>query len=239
MSQAWFRLYAEFATDPKVQMMNEVMQRRLIMLFCLRCSDVTVTASDDEIAFQLRISSDELTETKELFIRKGFIDKDWNIVKWDKRQFASDSSAARTRAYRDRQRNDDVTSQKQLSDALEQNRTEQIQRKDSAQKRATSAVTFKTWIESIPDGEHAIPPDDPVYVYAERVGLPEAYLRLEWAWFKAKYAEDGKRQKSWPQKFRNAVEGGWGNLWRLAPDGQYFLTTQGQQLERSLTGGVS
>lgn len=104
--------------------------------------------------------------------------------------------------------------------------------------RNPPAITFKTWINSIPEGEDAIPPDDPVYAYAERVGLPEAYLRLEWAWFKAKYLADGKRQKSWPQKFRNAVEGGWGNLWRLAPDGQYFLTTQGQQLERSVNGSA-
>lgn len=108
--------------------------------------------------------------------------------------------------------------------------------KEDAPSRSTPAVTFKTWIESIPEGEHAIPPEDPVYAYAERVGLPEAFLRLEWSWFKAKYLLETKRQKDWRQKFRNAVEGGWGNLWRLAPDGQYFLTTQGQQLERSLTG---
>ena len=32
----WMRLYAEFATDPKVQMMSEAMQRRHVMLFCLK-----------------------------------------------------------------------------------------------------------------------------------------------------------------------------------------------------------
>lgn len=137
MSQQWFRLYAEFATDPKVQMMSEVMQRRLIMLFCLRCSDVTVTASDDEIAFQLRISVEELAETKALFIAKKFIDNAWNIVQWDKRQFASDSSAARTRAYRDRKRDVVVTSHVTNSDALEQNRTEQIQNRTEKAGRGT------------------------------------------------------------------------------------------------------
>lgn len=111
-------------------------------------------------------------------------------------------------------------------------------KESDASTRQSSPVTFKTWIESIPEGEYAIPPGDPVYAYAERVGLPEAYVRLEWAWFKQKYLLETKRQKDWRQKFRNAVEGGWGNLWRLAPDGTYFLTTQGQQLERSL-GGVA
>ncbi|WP_313114971.1 hypothetical protein [Stenotrophomonas indicatrix] len=124
MANAWFRMYAEFASDAKVQMMSEAMQRRLLMVFCMRCSDVTVTLSDDEIAFQMRITTEELAETKALFLRKGFIDQSWNVLNWEKRQFASDSSAARTRAYRDRQRDKTVTSQVTKGDALEQNRTD-------------------------------------------------------------------------------------------------------------------
>ncbi len=64
MANPWFRLYHEFATDPKVQMLSEVDQRRFIMLLCLRCSNDDVTLHDDEVAFQLRISSEEFTETK-------------------------------------------------------------------------------------------------------------------------------------------------------------------------------
>lgn len=119
VANPWFRMYAEFATDPKVQMLPEAMQRRLVMLFCMRCGDVTVTLSDDEIAFHLRISDADLAETKALFIAKGFIDSKWGIKNWDKRQFASDSSAARTRAYRDRRRNKVVTSQVTNGDAID------------------------------------------------------------------------------------------------------------------------
>lgn len=119
MSNTWFRMYAEFASDPKVQMMSEVMQRRLVMLFCMRCGDVTVTLCDEEIAFHLRISDADLAETKALFIAKGFVDSAWNIANWDKRQFASDSSAARTRAYRERIRCKSVTSQVTKCDALD------------------------------------------------------------------------------------------------------------------------
>lgn len=119
MSLSWFRMYAEFAMDAKVQSMSEAMQRRLVMVFCLRCSDVTVTLCDEEIAFQLRISEHELAETKALFMRKGFIDDSWNPKNWDKRQYASDSSAARTRAYRERQKNKDVTSPKRPRDLLD------------------------------------------------------------------------------------------------------------------------
>ena len=59
MANQWFRMYAEFATDPKVQMLSEVDQRRYIMLLRLRCGNGDVTFHDDEVAFQLRINSEE------------------------------------------------------------------------------------------------------------------------------------------------------------------------------------
>ena len=100
MSNPWFRLYAEFAHDPKVQMLSEVMQRRYVMLMCMRCSNDLVTLHETEIAFHLRISDEELASTKALFIAKGFIDPTWNLLNWEKRQFASDSSAARVAKHR-------------------------------------------------------------------------------------------------------------------------------------------
>lgn len=43
MANSWFRLYAEFATDPKVQMMSEAEQRRCVIRMCIRCNgDVTL-----------------------------------------------------------------------------------------------------------------------------------------------------------------------------------------------------
>ena len=108
MSNPWFRMYAEFAHDPKVQMLSEVMQRRYIMLMCMRCSNVTVTLRDEEIAFQLRITDAELAETKALFVKKGFISNDWNLLNWEKRQFVSDhdpSGAERQKRFREKKRN--------------------------------------------------------------------------------------------------------------------------------------
>ena len=96
----WFRMYSEFANDPKVQSISEAMQRRLVMLLCLRSSNTLVTLHDDEIAFALRITEPELAETKALFVRKGFITDGWEIQNWDKRQFVSDSSASRVAKHR-------------------------------------------------------------------------------------------------------------------------------------------
>jgi hypothetical protein len=100
MANQWFRLYAEFATDPKVQMMSEADQRRFIMLLCLRCSNGCVTLHDEEIAFQLRISNEEWLRSKALFVSKGVLTDDSLPTAWDKRQFVSDSSAERVSRHR-------------------------------------------------------------------------------------------------------------------------------------------
>lgn len=100
----WFRMYGEFATDPKVQMMSEVLQRRYIMLLCLRCSNGDVTLQDDEIAFQLRISDFEWEQTKATLQAKGLIDKDGKPANWEKRQYLSDSSAERVSRHREKKK---------------------------------------------------------------------------------------------------------------------------------------
>lgn len=98
MANPWFRLYSEFQHDPKVQLMPEVMQRRLVMLLCARCACDAL--SDEVVAFQWRIDPSEAQETKVLFMRQGFIDADWNVLNWNKRQFVSDSSTERVRKHR-------------------------------------------------------------------------------------------------------------------------------------------
>lgn len=106
MANPWFRLYSEFAHDPKVQMMSEAMQRRYIMLMCMRCNG-DVTLHDDEVAFHLRISTEDWAQTKELFIKKGFIDSELNLLNWEKRQFKTDSgssSADRVRRHREKKK---------------------------------------------------------------------------------------------------------------------------------------
>lgn len=116
MANPWFRLYHEFATDPKVQMLSEAMQRRFIMLLCLRCCNGDETLQDEEVAFQLRISVDEYATTKAALIAKNLIDKDNKPLAWSVRQFDSDSSTPRVKAYRDRkksERNGDETLQQQ------------------------------------------------------------------------------------------------------------------------------
>jgi DNA-binding protein Fis len=98
MANPWFRLYSEFADDPKVQIMPEAMQRRLVMLMCSRCKGETL--HETQRAFQWRISREELNETKRIFVEHGFIDDDWTLRNWDRRQYVSDVSTERVRKHR-------------------------------------------------------------------------------------------------------------------------------------------
>jgi hypothetical protein len=127
----WFRMYGEFATDPKVQMLSEAMQRRLVMLFCLECSNgietFHVTERETSIAFALRVSDEEIALTKTVFLAKGFINNDWTLRNWSTRQYESDSSTARVKAWREKkkaQSQQGETLQKRSSNAPEQNRTD-------------------------------------------------------------------------------------------------------------------
>lgn len=100
MGMPWFRMYHEFATDPKVQMLSESMQRRYVMILCLRCCNDNVTLQDEEVAFQLRLSNDEWLETKSVLMSKNLITEHNVPASWDKRQMSSDSSAERVRKHR-------------------------------------------------------------------------------------------------------------------------------------------
>ena len=80
MANTWFRLYAEFSTDPKVQVLSEVDQRRYIMLLCLDNDNKLASLSDLEVAFKLRVSLEELLITKQKFIKLELVDDAWNIT---------------------------------------------------------------------------------------------------------------------------------------------------------------
>lgn len=136
----WFRLYAEMASDAKIQMLAFEDQRHYVMLLCLECNG-TLTASVPSEAYRERLIAKALgldatsaSEAKRRLIEGGLIGGDWHPLKWDSRQFKSDHDAAerkRNQRLRDKEResHNDVTTESGDSHALDQNRadTEQIQ----------------------------------------------------------------------------------------------------------------
>ena len=125
----WFRMYAEFATDPKIRTMSDSLQIRLIRLFCLRSSGLTEKLSEDELKYGLGCNDNEtFHETKSSFQAKGFIDENWAVLNWNKRQFVSDSSTERVNKFRARQalkQSETFQKRDETQNETHQNRTEQ------------------------------------------------------------------------------------------------------------------
>lgn len=84
------------------------------------------------------------------------------------------------------------------------------------------------------EGVKPIPPDDPVWAYASRVGLSPEMVRLAWLAFKRKRLASGKGQRDWRATFRNAVRGNWERVWFIPGGGEPTLSTVGEQLRREL-----
>jgi hypothetical protein len=115
--------------------MSEADQRRLVLLFCQRCKEQKRT--DVEQSFKWRVSLDEIAKTKAVFVQNGFIDEEWNLIHWDKRQFLSDSSTERTRRYRERKRTS--PERHDVTDVTKRDGLDQIQiRSEQKQNRGRS-----------------------------------------------------------------------------------------------------
>lgn len=211
MANPWFRMYAEFAHDPKVQMLSEAMQRRYMMLMCMRCCNELVTLQDDEVAFHLRITNAEWNETKQLFIAKGFIDEALNLLNWEKRQFKSDSSAVRVAKHRAKvraSRTSDVTLQVTEANALD---TDTDTYKEEANASSSTASASDETDRSIP----ACPHGELLAIFAEQLPtLPQP--RAE-AW-------TGARAKSLACRWKWVMTA-------KKPSGQRYATTKTEGLD--------
>ena len=248
MANQWFRVYGEFATDPKVQMLSEADQRRYIMALCLRCSNGDVTLHDDEVAFQLRISNEEWARTKAVLVAKELIDEDNKPTKWDKRQYVADSSAERVSRHREKKKqacNVTVTPPDTETDTETESKPDSLRessplaaderKADEKEKSVTNgkSVTFKTWLANIKaKGERAVSDYKPLWDYCETVKLPAEWVEIAWAIFVKRYTKEEKAKKKryidWRRVFLRVVEENWLRLWYYSEkDGQFRLTTAG------------
>ncbi len=104
----WFRMYVDFLNDAKMVKLAFEDQRHFIGLLALKSDG----ALDDEdcdsdlldriVAQRLWIDHAIIREVKKRLIAAGLIDDRWQPIAWERRQFSSDSSAERTRRYRER-----------------------------------------------------------------------------------------------------------------------------------------
>ncbi|HLQ12964.1 MAG TPA: hypothetical protein VK130_06920 [Steroidobacteraceae bacterium] len=117
IGKPWLRLYAEFAGDPKVQLLAFEDQRHYIVILCLKCNGTLDASAGAEyrermICKALGLDAIAAVEAKRRLIDVRLIGDDWQPIAWDRRQYNSDSSAARTHRWRQRKRTErhrDVT----------------------------------------------------------------------------------------------------------------------------------
>jgi hypothetical protein len=113
MSNAWFRVYADFLDDPKILGLAFEDQRHFIGVLALKCAgtidhDCPSEIIDRIVAQRLWIDHSAIREVKRRLIEAGLIDSGWQPIAWDRRQFVSDhdpSGSERQRRYREKQRN--------------------------------------------------------------------------------------------------------------------------------------
>jgi len=204
-------MYAEFAHDPKVQMLTEVMQRRYVMLMCMRCSNALVTLQADEIAFHLRIDAAQLEETKTLFLAKGFINEAWELLNWEKRQFSSDTSAQRVAKHRaakkaaeEAARNGHVTLPQQKSNALDTDTDTDTDTEEKSRAKATSKAEAKATASRLP-ADWSASADDIEFCKAERPDLVPAQTEQRFRDYWIAQPGVKGRKTDWPATWRNWV----------------------------------
>lgn len=104
---AWFRVYADWLSHPKVQRLSEVDQRRHIGILCLACAGRLDVERPDDIAFELRITEAEARETVERLKVARLLTPGGEVWNWQDRQPKRDVSTDRTRRFRQRHKTDD------------------------------------------------------------------------------------------------------------------------------------
>lgn len=114
MSNPWFRMYAEFASDPVIQSMAFEDQRHYVIVLCMKCAgvldrDIDKTNKERVILRGLGLDPAAAAEAKRRLMDVGLVDKDWQPRGWDRRQFVSDISTARVRKYRKTQETRNVS----------------------------------------------------------------------------------------------------------------------------------
>jgi len=99
--------------------------------------------------------------------------------------------------------------------------------------RSRSEITMAEFVDQCKaKGELSVPADDPIYLYAERAGIPDQFLELAWLEFRERHLDNpAKKYRDWRAAFRNSVRDNWFRLWRYA-DSQCVLTVQGEQATR-------
>lgn len=110
---------------------------------------------------------------------------------------------------------------------------EQIEVESKAKASKARKVTFAVFCESCrAAGEKIVSDYEPVWTFADSVGIPAEWIELAWWRFKDRYLNDpnnsGKLYTDWRKTFLNAIRDDWFHLWIVSAGKPATLTSRGE-----------
>lgn len=132
-----------------------------------------------------------------------------------------------------------VNQAKPSDDGIGQRKADVPQLKPKRPRTKAAAVTLNDYLKRCTvEGVEQLPHIDPIFQYAETIGLPVEFLALGWSEFCRDHIERQSQQADWRAHFRNAIRKNWLKLWYVDKQtGEYRLTTAGEQAARAQHGG--
>ena len=108
----WFRVYDESVDDPKLQMLSDKQHRFLFNCWCMASKNGGYIPPVPEIAWRLRLPESKVAALIADLHERNLLEREADTFtphNWSNRQFDSDVSTGRVRAFRERQRNSQGT----------------------------------------------------------------------------------------------------------------------------------
>lgn len=116
MSFQWFRMWTDAIDDEKLKLLAFEDRWHFVALLCLKRTGLLDEPPSDlkiqKICVKMGLDRLELETAMKRLVTVGLINEAFQPLKWKKRQFESDSSTSRVRAFRKRQSNKPETFQK-------------------------------------------------------------------------------------------------------------------------------
>jgi len=201
----WFRCYAEIVDDEKLRLLAFEDRWHFVALMACKAAGIVDEAGPlmrRKVAVKLGLDVSTLDEVVRRLAEVELIDRETlQPVAWDRRQHKSDTSAERTRAYRDRlKRHRDVTVTPPETEAEADTEADtEREREARAQEKPARSPSGSRLPEEFPTK------DELAWARKERPDLDAALVAACFRdYWTAKAGKDG-RKADWPATWRNWV----------------------------------
>lgn len=128
--------------------------------------------------------------------------------------------------------NDQPTTNQHLT-TIQEHKNIRTKEENKPLRKRSSKSSIKEFLEECSSkNERRIPEDDPVFDYAEQIGIPLEMIKVCWNEFVRTHLENGKTQNDWRATFRNYVRKNYYKLWFIEVDGSVKETQQYRALKK-------